>query len=328
MSSFARRNEGNESYMMNQPLAMPSPYGHSDGHDFGATGSGSYHQFSHQSFHPYGSQLGPSYAHQGLQHLQQYSSDHSIPSMSNPEDMGMHHPPLQYLAQPRFLTSPRYVPLNETEIESQISQNEGSMQSEPVLPPLEGFPDVKEFDQLMQSYVDDLSVKKQDKALIHSKRARNIKAVLNEPKDTSVESAQFRFWVKKMFKLQAVGIAPDCRKMICHEGKPVAIREKLFKILTKAHQLCQHGGRDKTSAQGSQGAHLSLCENLPNMPGSPWGFTTDAAQFTAQLASARLDPSIPKAPVSPNIKTRVHFWGTGSRRKTTDNELFQPSAYP
>lgn len=41
----------------------------------------------------------------------------------------------------------------------------------------------------------------------------------------------------------------QCRKMICHESKPVAIREKLFKILTKAHQQCQHGGRDKTSAQ-------------------------------------------------------------------------------
>lgn len=38
------------------------------------------------------------------------------------------------------------------------------------------------------------------------------------------------------------------RKKICHEGKPVAVREKLFKILTKAHRQCQHGGRDKTSA--------------------------------------------------------------------------------
>jgi hypothetical protein len=28
----------------------------------------------------------------------------------------------------------------------------------------------------------------------------------------------------------------------------VAVREKLFKILTKAHKQCQHGGRDKTSA--------------------------------------------------------------------------------
>lgn len=43
------------------------------------------------------------------------------------------------------------------------------------------------------SYVDDLSVKKQDKALIHAKRARNIRTVLIDPKDTAVESAQFRY---------------------------------------------------------------------------------------------------------------------------------------
>lgn len=29
----------------------------------------------------------------------------------------------------------------------------------------------------------------------------------------------------------------------------MAVREKLFKILIKAHKQCQHGGRDKTSAQ-------------------------------------------------------------------------------
>lgn len=39
------------------------------------------------------------------------------------------------------------------------------------------------------------------------------------------------------------------KRKICHEGKPVAIREKLFKILVKAHMKCQHGGRDKTSTQ-------------------------------------------------------------------------------
>jgi hypothetical protein len=39
------------------------------------------------------------------------------------------------------------------------------------------------------------------------------------------------------------------KKKICHEGKAVADREKLFKILTRAHKQCQHGGRDKTSAQ-------------------------------------------------------------------------------
>ncbi|KAK5788490.1 hypothetical protein VI817_009448 [Penicillium citrinum] len=226
-------------------------------HDFNPAGSGSYH-FSQPSFNPYGSQFGASpYGQQpglgqGMQHLQ-YASDHTIPSMSTPDDIRLHHPSSQYMTQPRYVQSPRYLPLREafeTEIENQESRNEGSMLSEPVIPVLEGFPDVKEFDQLMQSYVDDLSVKKQDKALIHAKRARNIRTVLNDPKDTAVESAQFRFWVKKMFKLQTVGVGTtECRKMICHEGKPVAIREKLFKILTKAHQQCQHGGRDKTSAQ-------------------------------------------------------------------------------
>ncbi|KAI2448397.1 hypothetical protein LOY97_006829, partial [Ophidiomyces ophidiicola] len=140
--------------------------------------------------------------------------------------------------------------LRAVDIESQESFNEHSMLSEPVMPPLDGFPDVREFDQLMKSYVDDLSVKKQDKALIHSRRARNIRTVLLDPKDTAIESAQFRFWVKKMFKLDPNdGRTIETKRMICHEGKPVAIREKLFKILTRAHQQCQHGGRDKTSAQ-------------------------------------------------------------------------------
>ncbi|KAJ5176454.1 uncharacterized protein N7482_002331 [Penicillium canariense] len=237
-------------------MAGSGTYSHPESHEFGAAGAGSYH-FPQQSFNPYGNQFGP-YGQQstlspGMQHLP-YAPDHTIPSMSTPEDMRLHHPPPQYMAPSRYLHSPRYLPLrdalSETDIESQESRNEGTMLSEAVVPALDGFPDVKEFDQLMQSYVDDLSVKKQDKALIHAKRARNIRTVLIDPKDTAVESAQFRFWVKKMFKLQAVGIGTaNCRKMICHEGKPVAIREKLFKILTKAHQQCQHGGRDKTSAQ-------------------------------------------------------------------------------
>ncbi|KAK2749192.1 hypothetical protein FQN57_006807 [Myotisia sp. PD_48] len=167
------------------------------------------------------------------------------------------------LSQPRFPAPHRYYPLHEPcweiEIEAQESCNEHTALSEPIHPPLEGFPDVREFDLLMKSYVEDLSVKKQDKALIHSKRARNIKIVLADPKDTAIESAQFRFWVKKMFKLEPCdNRTPLARRMICHEGKPVAIREKLFKILTRAHQQCQHGGRDKTSAQARNATTFSI----------------------------------------------------------------------
>ncbi|KEF63874.1 uncharacterized protein A1O9_01852 [Exophiala aquamarina CBS 119918] len=133
--------------------------------------------------------------------------------------------------------------------EEQHSTNADTKLSEPILPPLPGFPDVHEFDELMKRYVDDLSPKKQDKALIHASRAANIKSVLIDKKTTTIESAQFRFWVKKMFTLQPNDPSlPEKRKKICHEGKPVAVREKLFKILTKAHKQCQHGGRDKTSA--------------------------------------------------------------------------------
>ncbi|KAJ6107923.1 hypothetical protein N7523_009246 [Penicillium sp. IBT 18751x] len=266
MGSFARRNDGADSFLVNQQMAVPGVYNHQDGPEYGATGAEPYH-FPQHSFNAYVSQFGPSYGQQsnlspGMQHLQ-YASEHTIPSMSTSDDTRLHPHP-QYMASSRYLQSPRYLPLrdalSETEIESQESRNESTMLSEPVVPSLDGFPDAKEFDRLMRrtltqyfllvSYVDDLSVKKQDKALIHARRARNIRTVLIDPKDTAVESAQFRFWVKKMFKLQTVGMGTaDCRKMICHEGKPVAIREKLFKILTKAHQQCQHGGRDKTSAQ-------------------------------------------------------------------------------
>ncbi|KAL2863452.1 integrase zinc binding domain-containing protein [Aspergillus lucknowensis] len=250
MSGYGRRgNDAHESYYINPNISLPFPSSHGDGHDFEAS---SYHFPQHQ-FGPYASHFSLPYSHTSL--LSHHSSGASIPPVS--DHGSLHHTATQCMPQPRCLQGPVYLPLHEalaeTGFESQESRNEDTMLSEPIIPPLEGFPNVQEFDKLVKSYVDDLSVKKQDKALIHARRAQNIKTVLIDPKDTAIESAQFRFWVKKMFKLQAVGgNAPDCTKMICHEGKPVAIREKLFKILTKAHQQCQHGGRDKTSAQVRQ----------------------------------------------------------------------------
>lgn len=161
MSSFPRRGEGTDNYLMNPSMAVPGSYSHPDGHEYGGAGSGTYH-FPQHSFNPYGNQFGPSYGQQsnlssGIQHLQ-YASEHTIPSMSTTDDMRLHHPPPQYMAQPRYLQSPRYLPLRdalgETDIESQESRNEGTLLSEPVVPALDGFPDVKEFDQLMQRFVE------------------------------------------------------------------------------------------------------------------------------------------------------------------------------
>ncbi|CUS10017.1 unnamed protein product [Tuber aestivum] len=111
---------------------------------------------------------------------------------------------------------------------------------------LEGFPTQAEFENLLNEYILSLSPKKRDKALIPQKRYDNILAVLRDPKCTTIESAQFRFWAKKMFRL-----VPDDDNVgvVCHEGKPVAVREQLYHVLTSSHGQAQHGGRDKTSAQ-------------------------------------------------------------------------------
>ncbi|KAG0157959.1 hypothetical protein PDIDSM_5471 [Penicillium digitatum] len=315
MSSFARRNEGNDAYLMNHQMAVPGSYGQpeshdfkQESHDFNTHGSGSYH-FSQHSFNPYGPHFGQPYGPQsslspGLQHLQ-YTSEHSIPSMTATDDPRLHHPP-QFMSQSRYLQGPRYLPrdpLGETDIETQESHNETTLLSEAVVPALSGFPDVKEFDQLMQNYVKDLSIKKQDKALIYAKRARNIRTVLIDPKDTAVESAQFRFWVKKMFKLQAVG-----SDMICHEGKPVAIREKLFKILTKAHQQCQHGGRDKTSAQVRRiyswvpkeliSRFVKICPTCQVRRGGSRLTPPNSRRSSPRLEMVSRSPKLPSPPIS------------------------------
>ncbi|KAJ5827603.1 hypothetical protein N7447_004366 [Penicillium robsamsonii] len=247
MSNFARCSEGDDACLMNQQTAVYGLYGQPESHHFEQEGHDfNTHRpcFSQHSFDIYGSHFGQLSAPQSSLALGlQDTSEHSL------DDPRLPHPP-QFISQSHYLQGPMYLPrdpLGETEIESQESHNEAILLSEEIVPALSGFPDVKEFDQLVQNYIEGLSNQKQDKALIHAKRARNISTVLIDPKNTAVESAQFRFWVKKMFKLESVG--SDHRKMICHKGKPVAIRQKLFKILTKAHQQCQHGGRDKTSTQ-------------------------------------------------------------------------------
>lgn len=157
MSTFGRRNNNGHSYIMNQQIALPVPYSHGDGHEFTGNGPGSF-GFHQPSYSSYGTQFNSPYSPQSAlstsaQHLaSHYSSGHSTP-----DQVRLQHPPPQYITHSRYLQSPRYLPLrdalNETEIESQESTNENTMLSEPVMPPLDGFPDVREFDQLMKRYM-------------------------------------------------------------------------------------------------------------------------------------------------------------------------------
>ncbi|KAI9282769.1 hypothetical protein BY458DRAFT_552369 [Sporodiniella umbellata] len=103
------------------------------------------------------------------------------------------------------------------------------------------FPSFEQFDAIINGYLDNLSAKKRDKALVNGQRYSMILQVLKDPRNTSISTAQFRFWVKKMFRLARHDI-------IYHGNKPVATRENIYSILVKAHKDAHHGGRDKTSA--------------------------------------------------------------------------------
>lgn len=117
------------------------------------------------------------------------------------------------------------------------------------------YPSFEEFDAIVQDYLLNLSSKKRDKALIDQARYAIILQVLKDPRNTAVSTAQFRFWVKKMFQLTS-------RQIVCHDGKPVAMREQIYGILVRAHREAHHGGRDKTSSLVKALHCLSFTYNL------------------------------------------------------------------
>ncbi|KAI8971972.1 hypothetical protein BDF20DRAFT_797071, partial [Mycotypha africana] len=108
-------------------------------------------------------------------------------------------------------------------------------------------PTVEEFDAIVNNYLENLSTKKRDKALVDKYRYSLILQVLKDPRNTAISTAQFRFWVKKMFRLSKK-TSSIAEYTVCHDNKPVATREEIYDILVHAHKEAHHGGRDKTSA--------------------------------------------------------------------------------
>ncbi|WVR05673.1 hypothetical protein IAU60_002695 [Kwoniella sp. DSM 27419] len=107
------------------------------------------------------------------------------------------------------------------------------------------FPSPHKFNIMVQEYLRNLSPKKREKALLTQRMYDAVLAVLQDPKDTSTKTAQFRFWAKKMFQLTSFG----GEKVVCHDHKPVAVKEQIYEVLCHCHGQAGHGGRDKTSAQ-------------------------------------------------------------------------------
>ena len=122
-----------------------------------------------------------------------------------------------------------------------------------------GVPTQEQYDNLIEEYIKSLSVRKREKCLISQAMFDDIWDVLHNPSDPKIRTPQFRFWVRKMFTLGSATKNPlladeetDVVHVILHEGRPVAVKEQVYDILSYYHALTGHAGRDRTMAEVKQ----------------------------------------------------------------------------
>ncbi|KAJ3558583.1 hypothetical protein NM688_g833 [Phlebia brevispora] len=124
-----------------------------------------------------------------------------------------------------------------------------------------GMPTREQYTRIEQEYLNSLSVRKREKALLTQEMFDDVWDVLHNPKDSKLRTPQFRFWVRKMFVLSfahrpgasASGPAnasmeSDVQPIIMHENRPVALKEQIYDIISYCHRISGHGGRDRTMA--------------------------------------------------------------------------------
>ncbi|KAI0270616.1 hypothetical protein BC834DRAFT_797966, partial [Gloeopeniophorella convolvens] len=117
-----------------------------------------------------------------------------------------------------------------------------------------GFPTYEQYKYLEEEYLASLSDRKQPKALISQDLFDKIYAVLQSGSEDRASTAQFRFWVRKMFVFTypqtsfSQNNSGNPEPLVLHDKRPVAIREQLYEVLCYCHALARHGGRDKTCA--------------------------------------------------------------------------------
>lgn len=119
-----------------------------------------------------------------------------------------------------------------------------------------GFPTRAQYQHIETVYLNSLTSRRKEKALISRSMFDRIWDVLQN-RDDSPEDGQFKFWVRRNFALGTVNkanldpgilarLAPDSQAVLLHNGSLVALQEELYDLLCFAHGLANHGGRDKT----------------------------------------------------------------------------------
>ena len=140
--------------------------------------------------------------------------------------------------------TPMIPPMSHILQDSNISRNE-----EP-----SGFPTYAQYKQVENAYIQSLTPRRQSKALISQSMFDRIWDVLHQP-ERQGETAQFRFWARKMFTLSkthrnTLGVVVNDdeapQEVLLHDNLLVAVQEQLYDLLCYCHGMTGHGGRDKT----------------------------------------------------------------------------------
>ena len=117
-----------------------------------------------------------------------------------------------------------------------------------------GFPTYAQYKEIENAYIQFLTPRRQSKALISQSMFDRIWDVLHYP-ERQGETAQFRFWARKMFTLSkthrnTLGVVANGdevpQEVLLHDNLLVAVQEQLYDLLCYCHGMTGHGGRDKT----------------------------------------------------------------------------------
>lgn len=140
--------------------------------------------------------------------------------------------------------TPMIPPMSHIPQDSNISSNDD----------LSGFPTYAQYKQVENAYIQSLTPRRQSKALISQSMFDRIWDVLHQP-ERQGETAQFRFWARKMFTLSkthrnTLGVVANGdevpQEVLLHDNLLVAVQEQLYDLLCYCHGMTGHGGRDKT----------------------------------------------------------------------------------
>ncbi|CDO69979.1 hypothetical protein BN946_scf184836.g53 [Trametes cinnabarina] len=143
---------------------------------------------------------------------------------------------------------------------SESEESDQQRKSERRICPDLGLPTLDEYETVEQEYIAALDQRKKAKALISQEMFDDILLVLRSPGDQIVRTAQFRWWVRKMFRLEerlqipssvllGQALRGNLVEVVIHDGKEVAVKENIYPILCFHHEVIGHGGRDRTAAE-------------------------------------------------------------------------------